>query len=422
MNNMENIGKFIAEKRKQSGMTQEAFANKLGISPQAVSKWENNVGLPDISLLPHIAKVLDISIDDMFKIKKPKQIAQFPSSFEGMDFICSIGNRACYSSKEVEKADENGKVSFKDGSFADITENYVENKGRGEVKIIEPDIPIEEDEEIKEKINEALPYFDSIEISLGIPCFSKIVKANDGVARIEAYGDSEFMKKFSFEVKNGRLIAGTKQIQNYSGNRINNNMLNIYTDFDYGKDLSVNINGCAECLTELDFETAKLNINGSGDIRGKNFKDLNARINGSGDIRGKSTEKLDATINGSGDIEVDTVTQQNTLRINGSGAINICAANNTDAQINGSGDIDIKKTTGTLKTKIAGSGDLKICGEVEEYFCEINGSGDIDAENLTTTRATVYLSGASEVVIGRIIESSKEKIEKTATLTVKQRG
>ena len=113
---------------------------------------------------------------------------------------------------------------------------------------------------------------------------------------------------------------------------------------------------------------------------------------------------------------------QNTLRINGSGAINICTANNTDAQINGSGDVDIKKTTGNLKTKIAGSGDFKICGEVEEYFCEINGSGDIDAENLTTTRATVYLSGASEVVIGRIIESSKEKIEKTATLTVKQRG
>ncbi len=42
MNNMKDMGKVISEKRKQAGLTQEAFAAQLGITPQAVSKWENN--------------------------------------------------------------------------------------------------------------------------------------------------------------------------------------------------------------------------------------------------------------------------------------------------------------------------------------------------------------------------------------------
>lgn len=61
---MENsIGKRIAEKRRSKELKQDELAEILGVSPQAVSKWENNISCPDILLLPSLAKVLDTTTD-----------------------------------------------------------------------------------------------------------------------------------------------------------------------------------------------------------------------------------------------------------------------------------------------------------------------------------------------------------------------
>lgn len=59
------LGKTILELRKQSGMTQEELANRLGVTAQAVSKWENDISCPDISLLPELAKLFSITIDEL---------------------------------------------------------------------------------------------------------------------------------------------------------------------------------------------------------------------------------------------------------------------------------------------------------------------------------------------------------------------
>lgn len=58
-----NIGKVISDRRKALGFTQQALAEKLNISFQAISKWENGASCPDIELLPQLAAVLNISID-----------------------------------------------------------------------------------------------------------------------------------------------------------------------------------------------------------------------------------------------------------------------------------------------------------------------------------------------------------------------
>ncbi len=63
-----NLGNSISERRKAKGMTQEELAVNLGVSPQAVSKWENNLSCPDISLLPSIAKLFGISVDDLLGV------------------------------------------------------------------------------------------------------------------------------------------------------------------------------------------------------------------------------------------------------------------------------------------------------------------------------------------------------------------
>lgn len=66
------IGKVIAKRRKEKGMTQGELAERLSVSNKTISKWETGVGLPDISILVDLASVLDISVDDLLKGKENK--------------------------------------------------------------------------------------------------------------------------------------------------------------------------------------------------------------------------------------------------------------------------------------------------------------------------------------------------------------
>lgn len=61
-----NLGNQIRELRKIKGMTQEQLAEKLNLSPQAVSKWELGGGCPDINLIPVLANLFNVSIDTLF--------------------------------------------------------------------------------------------------------------------------------------------------------------------------------------------------------------------------------------------------------------------------------------------------------------------------------------------------------------------
>ena len=64
MNNT-SLGDRIKYHRKRLGMTQEQLAQRIGVSTQAVSKWENNLSCPDISVLPELAEIFDISVDEL---------------------------------------------------------------------------------------------------------------------------------------------------------------------------------------------------------------------------------------------------------------------------------------------------------------------------------------------------------------------
>ena len=64
MNN-KTLGERIKYHRKRLGLTQEELAKRMGVSAQAVSKWENNLSCPDISVLPELAEVFDISLDEL---------------------------------------------------------------------------------------------------------------------------------------------------------------------------------------------------------------------------------------------------------------------------------------------------------------------------------------------------------------------
>ena len=66
---MNSIGRTIQCLRKAKGVTQEKMAQQIGVTFQAISKWENEYTLPDIMLLPAIAEYFGVSIDDLFQYK-----------------------------------------------------------------------------------------------------------------------------------------------------------------------------------------------------------------------------------------------------------------------------------------------------------------------------------------------------------------
>lgn len=61
----ETFGKRFQRYRKELGIKQEEIASKVNISPQAVSKWENDLSSPDISILPELADILHITLDEL---------------------------------------------------------------------------------------------------------------------------------------------------------------------------------------------------------------------------------------------------------------------------------------------------------------------------------------------------------------------
>jgi len=68
--NVNKIGKFILELRKEKGWTQQELANKIFVTDKAVSKWERGLSLPDIELLIPISKLFDVSVLELLKGEK----------------------------------------------------------------------------------------------------------------------------------------------------------------------------------------------------------------------------------------------------------------------------------------------------------------------------------------------------------------
>lgn len=85
MNNEQTLtlGARICALRKAQSMTQEQLADRLGVTFQAVSKWENDIACPDVLLLPQIADAFGITIDELFGRAAPAAVQQ-PTYMEGL--------------------------------------------------------------------------------------------------------------------------------------------------------------------------------------------------------------------------------------------------------------------------------------------------------------------------------------------------
>lgn len=110
----ETLGRRIARLRLAKTATQERLAKELNVSPQAVSKWENDINYPDISLLPDLARFLGVSVDELLS-------GASASTQE---------NAAAQESAAAEKSTAE-VVSAADDEPAEIVEEFAEQENQG---------------------------------------------------------------------------------------------------------------------------------------------------------------------------------------------------------------------------------------------------------------------------------------------------
>lgn len=87
----ETFGVRFQRFRKAKNLTQEDIANKFNISPQAVSKWENDISYPDITILSDLSELLGVSLDELLgKITEPTVVQQRTEPKDSKDMILRI--------------------------------------------------------------------------------------------------------------------------------------------------------------------------------------------------------------------------------------------------------------------------------------------------------------------------------------------
>lgn len=98
--------------RKRQGLTQEELAKKLGVTNQSVSKWESAQCCPDIGLLPMLADIFEISIDELFGRKNEKEIHYDLCSELPWNDDNTIRVFRTLGKKILESTDENGWTTY----------------------------------------------------------------------------------------------------------------------------------------------------------------------------------------------------------------------------------------------------------------------------------------------------------------------
>lgn len=93
---MSPMGQIIKDLRKKNGFTQEELAERLGVTYQAVSKWENGTGMPDISQVVPLASIFKVSTDVLFGIADTTENEEARKIVQHADRIKKYGEAETY--------------------------------------------------------------------------------------------------------------------------------------------------------------------------------------------------------------------------------------------------------------------------------------------------------------------------------------
>ena len=128
----QKIGQFICSLRKKNGMTQNELAQKLLVTSQAVSKWENGRGIPDIEILKQISELFHVDLETILngEEKKKKKLDKKVFLFLGLGIlVCFVfvfyfffQNDKSFSFSKVVSSNES--FSIKGGAGYSGVKNY----------------------------------------------------------------------------------------------------------------------------------------------------------------------------------------------------------------------------------------------------------------------------------------------------------
>ncbi|MBQ6702421.1 MAG: DUF2807 domain-containing protein [Clostridia bacterium] len=404
MKDIKEFGRFISDKRKKAGMTQDGLAKIIGITPQAVSKWENGIGYPDVTLFPQIADALGVSISELFGENEAVKGTNFtpPAVYRDMIKVYDNGCYVCYSSKKVEKVDENAKiVYFKDGSIANIAEEYVKNTGIGEVILVYTDelrelVSVKENDIVTEK---RVELFDSIELIIGginveidveqgnIP--SVVFKCEKGVE-----------ETFDVFVKGGTLSILKKTLTN----RTKKCKIKVTSPFKTGKKMHVNFNGNSTLNTEVDFENTTMFLQGNSSINGNN------------------TDSLMLKISGNSSVDYGKVSKETEINVSGNSSISVKETGSAKIKVSGNSAIELMNVSKELDISVTGNSSIRASGEVDLLKCKFSGNGEFDGKLLSAETADVTITSRARVYVGHIKNASFERVGFHGRLIVGKRG
>ena len=418
------FGKRIHKLRKSRTMTQEELAARLGVSGQAVSKWENGTSYPDISLMPTLAVIFETSIDALFGVEKKEPIkAALPAQYEGYPLVHQYEAVGCYSNKTVKSIDGSG-VYFTDGSTAELSTRMVVNNGMGEVRMY-----FEEgffyDRSIDYSKTSVAYEFDttrSLEVSIKNNRVD-VVQSEDQKTRVFAQGHPVFIDRLEALVSEDTLMVRFKQRNDEKMGSYQENSVRIEVPYDRGASLSAAIHGSGTYRGLISYAKGVLAIHGSGSIDTKDIDTFSASIHGSGDVTVNDAKTSGLTINGAGELKGKNLGEVK-LSINGSGDVIGSEISSLSAVINGSGNGKFETIEGgDVSIEIHGSGDLELKqGRCDRFGVKIIGSGEVNAEGVVAKTANIVLEQNGEVVLGTVKESSVEQIKQKGTIRILKRG
>jgi len=463
MYDIKNFGERLQTLRKAKSMTQEDLAHRVGVTGQAVSKWETNQSYPDITLLPAVAEILETTISHLFGEQPTSHIqeeVEYPAEYQGLKLVLSSPQGACYSNKSVKSTDNTG-VIFEDGSTAELTTRIVTNRGQGEITILGP-----VDEKLQSAINqtkrEKKEKPEPIQHTFGycrniiakIPnCDCKIMQAPGEETLVFALGDLDFLECLKVEYSgDDSQLTISHNMRNYMSDSSHKNNLTIMLPLkedESGGNLTLVNGGAGDIICELpQFETGEIILSGTGDVSVHHFSQScsiairgtgdvgvdscnTAKINisGTGDLSMGSCQNAEINISGTGGIALGSCDKAQ-INVSGTGDVVIGGARDVSAIINGSSDLTIGgfvledgKELGNFAAKIGGSSDIKIGdGNCNKFDIDIMGSADVNAKNVTANTSHIVIHTEGKVHLGRVIKSSTEQIKQIGEIKIDHRG
>lgn len=435
MYDLSGLGARIRQLRIQRGFTQESFAKELGISAQAVSKWETGVGCPDIGTLPLIANLLETTIDSLFSEAEPAVepepvtpaepvpgevlpvYKEEPEAArrEGVRVVFASANLECLADMEPDSID-GLIVHFADGSSADLKTRTIVNYGGGTIKIQEA-----------ASRREARGW-DSI-ANLGEDITKQVedVLRSSGIHDLENLGDL-ISERVNRAIRWDRADASPNANSNNPGELTWNGVDIDSLDVSVSGNVDVNVHSgtpgkwsvvahgqreflnslrCIEDGNILKIETLPYKSARNILFNGKNTieictgfsqgADLDIKVKGSGDFSCEpSFQSSRVSVGGSGNIDL-TDAGILTCGVSGSGDITFISAKNANITVSGSGDIDAGRIDGVSEVKISGSGDASLGTVTGQLTCRVSGSGDIDIGEIDLEELFISISGSGDV-------------------------